>query len=297
MRRRSGAASLHDGFIPGTALADGGPATPFTPAPKAAGAPRPQRRSRDDGRCCRCRRGRAAGTREHGAPCRTLPPVHPRQSRQAPQRHRTGPRRPRGARPPPGKWRAGDYLPTGSHGVGRPLRQQRLAAGTAEAADQSHLGPDRLDQPAAREGARPQRRRPHRAEVSRQHDAAAGLPGARASRPVGHGVPRLRAPHGRPRRHRRQGRRAIQRLPPAHVRRAVVRRRPRDLQDRLTLPARDDAGTPHDGRARARPRGDARAVQGRAAHHRGAGREAAEHADPVSRPRLRREQVGRWRST
>ena len=38
MRRRSGAASLHDGFIPGTALADGGPATPFTPAPKAPSA-------------------------------------------------------------------------------------------------------------------------------------------------------------------------------------------------------------------------------------------------------------------
>jgi MoCo/4Fe-4S cofactor protein with predicted Tat translocation signal len=29
---------LHDGFIPGTALADGGPATPFTPAPKAPAA-------------------------------------------------------------------------------------------------------------------------------------------------------------------------------------------------------------------------------------------------------------------
>jgi molybdopterin-containing oxidoreductase family iron-sulfur binding subunit len=32
-------AALHDGFIRGTALADGGPATPFTPAPRPAPAP------------------------------------------------------------------------------------------------------------------------------------------------------------------------------------------------------------------------------------------------------------------
>ena len=40
-------------------------------------------------------------------------------------------------------------------GVGRPFREQRLAAGTAQAADEGHVGRDGVDQPAAREGPRP----------------------------------------------------------------------------------------------------------------------------------------------
>ena len=70
---------------------------------------------------------------------------------------------------------------------------------------------------------------------------------------VGHRVLRLRPPDGRPRRHvGRRGGGGVQRLPAAHVGRAVVRRRARDRQDRRALPARAHAGTPPDGRPQRR---------------------------------------------
>ena len=73
---------------------------------------------------------------------------------------------------------------------------------------------------------RPARRRRHRARVSRQHREAAGGDRARASRRRRHRVLRLRPAGHRPRRHvgRRDGA-GVQRLSPAHLRRAVVRRR------------------------------------------------------------------------
>ena len=78
-----------------------------------------------------------------------------------------------------------------------------------------------------------------------------------------------------------EGCRGVQRLSPADLRRAVVRQRPRDREDRRTVPARDDAGTSPDGRPRAGPRGDARAVQERAGRHPRAGAQLSAHAHDV----------------
>ncbi len=139
--------ALHDGFIGGTAIADGGQATPFTapsaaaPAAAAAAPPRPPRRRA-------AVRGRAGSARDH--------------------------------------------LPARSDDLGRPLREQRLAPGAAQAADEDHVGPVGVDQPAARQGTRPERRRRDRAALSRQHRAHARVPGPRPSRAVRHGVSRLR---------------------------------------------------------------------------------------------------------
>ena len=58
--------------------------------------------------------------------------------------------------------RSGDHLQARPNHRRRPLREQRLAAGAAQADDEDHVGPDGLDQPEARRGAAAQRRRPHR---------------------------------------------------------------------------------------------------------------------------------------
>ena len=57
-------------------------------------------------------------------------------------------------RPPASSGGSGDHLPARPHDLGRPLRQQRLAAGAAEAADEDHVGPDGVGQPAARASSR-----------------------------------------------------------------------------------------------------------------------------------------------
>ena len=44
---------------------------------------------------------------------------------------------------------AWNHLPARSDYLGRPLREQRLAAGTAEAADEDHVGPRGVGQPAS----------------------------------------------------------------------------------------------------------------------------------------------------
>ncbi len=71
------------------------------------------------------------------------------------RRRRSPPAAPASASAPAGAGRARDHLPARSDDLGRPLREQRLAAGAAQAADEDHVGPDGVDQPAARQGARP----------------------------------------------------------------------------------------------------------------------------------------------
>ena len=259
----------------------GGQATPFKAvqraAPAAAGCSGSSSRRRQQlrlpARCGtrRCSgRGRAAGS--HQRPC----PLRPRRRRLEII-----------FRPDP-------------NDLGRPLRQQRLAAGAAEAADEGDVGHRGVDQPASSpRTARLDERRRHRAELPRQHRAHAGLHRSRAARRVGDGVLRLRPPHGRPRRQRPTSEaQAVQRLPAAHVGRAVVRQRPRDRQDRRALPAGDDAGAPRDGRPRAGPRRDARrstrsdpeVIAAHAAH-------VPEDADAVSRTTSTTATSGAWRST
>ena len=251
--------ALHDGFVTGTAIADGGPATPFLPAPKpATPAPSPA--------------AGAAGAAAGGV--NTLanpnPPADPSPELRVPSPAPSPERRAPSPEPRRQRREPRDHLPPGSDRVGRSLREQRLAAGTAQAADEDHVGHRSMDQPDARRGARPDQRRRHRNEVSRQHRADAGVGDAGPSAAVGDRVPGLRPPHGRARRHRRQRRDAVQRVPPADVRRPLVRQRARDFEDRRSVPARDDAGTSPDGRARAGAHSDARAIQERAARHPGA---------------------------
>ena len=150
---------------------------------------------------------------------------------------------------------ARDHLPAGSHGVGRPLRQQRLAAGAAQAADEGHLGRDGLDHPQLAERARPAATATsielrYRGNTARMPIfRVAGHP--RQSVTVFFGYGRRMA--GRVGNATKDAA-AVQRLPAAHVGRALVRHRPRDLEDRRALPARDHAGTPPDGRAQPGPR-------------------------------------------
>ena len=151
-------------------------------------------------------------------------------------------------RPPrPGR-RARAGLPARSHRLGRPLRQQRLAAGSAEAADEAHVGHRRLDQSQACRDARPGSWRRHRAQVPRRHREDAGLHRPRPAGRDGDGLPRLRPPHGGTRRERRRPGPGVQRLPAADVRRAVVRQRSGNHEDRRALPPGDDAGPSRDGR-------------------------------------------------
>ena len=222
--------ALHDGFINGTSIADGGPATPFVAEPRAA----------SPAGAAAAAAGGSAAAPAATAPTATPPTPPPPQPLPTP--------------PAPASRSAGRTrvdLPPGSDRVGWAVREQRLAAGTAETADQTHVGRDRLDQPAARSRTQPGRRRRHRTQIPRQHGADADLPRARPPRTVGHGLFRIRPPHGGQRGERDQGYRIVQRVPAAHLRRALVRQRPRDRQDRRTISVGDDAGTSPDGRARA----------------------------------------------
>ena len=270
--------ALHDGFIRGTATTGGGQATPFKPAPAAAVA------------APAAAAGAAAVTAApapaaSGAPVPAPAPVPP-----AP---RPLQRRPGAAagleivfRPDPDS-------------LGRPLRQQRLAAGAAEAADEADVGHGGLDQPDARRGAACSINGDVIELRYRGADRAhAGLRRARAARRVGHGVPRLRPAHGRPRRHRERGGAGVQRLPAAHVRRALVRHRARDREDRRALSARHDAGPPRDGRPRTRRASSTlEEYTARTGHRRAHGSTTSEDADAVSRTTNTRATSGAWRST
>ena len=94
-------------------------------------------------------------------------------------------------------------------------------------------------------------------QVPRRHREDAGLHRPRPAGRDGDGLPRLRPPHGGTRRQRRRPGTGVQRLPAADVRRAVVRQRPGNHEDRRALPPGDDAGPSRDGRPRTR-RGSAR---------------------------------------
>jgi anaerobic selenocysteine-containing dehydrogenase len=148
--------ALHDGFVAGTAVTAGGPATPFTPAPRPAPAA-----------------GAAASAAAAGAA--PLPPRQP----PPPVRHR--PRLPAapGDGPAPGSGTAPGHacaaepgrprvdFPARPDHLGRQLREQRLAPGTAQAADQADVGSFGVDQPAAGRAARARERGRHRAALSR----------------------------------------------------------------------------------------------------------------------------------
>ena len=198
-------AAVHDGFIRGTATAGGGQATPFK-APAARSA-----RSRSAPRSRRCSGSNACGSR---STCRGS--GRGRDSGCAGASDRSG-----------GDARARDRLPPRSQRLGRPLRQQRLAAGSAEADHQADVGHGGVGQPQARPGQLAHERRHHRASLPWRDGPHAGLRRSRAARRVSDGLPRLRPPHVRPCRHGDRGGAAVQRLQAAHVRRAVVRHRPR----------------------------------------------------------------------
>ena len=217
--------TVHDGFIRGTSIVDGGPVTPFVPAPKAAAtttvtvaaaAGTPGARRWCTARCRRRRRRAGAGSSPDGRRCSNSARHAGSPGCGAAKHHASRCRRPR------------DHLPPGSDGVGRPLCQQRLAPGTAQAAHQDHLGHVGLDAPGARRAARPPGWRRRGAALPRQHHADADRPRRRPSPPVGHGVLRLRPAPGRPGRQRRGRGAAVQRLPAAHLGRPVVRHRSRD---------------------------------------------------------------------
>ena len=116
------------------------------------------------------RQRRAVVKRRRSRPRRPLPPAAPSAlpRRQRPQRLRsdagcgTGRGRlqraagctQRRCTAPRGDAGTRDRLPARSQRLGRPLRQQRLAAGSAEAADEADVGHRRVGQPEARAGQR-----------------------------------------------------------------------------------------------------------------------------------------------
>ena len=187
MPTRSGARRCTMDSWPGTSVTEGAPGTALTPAQRC----RTGSRHRGDSRRSRGRRSPACRAAGEHAPGATAPTRSLRHLRRR-GRDRAGHGRPR------------NHLPSRSRDLGRPLREQRLAPGAAEAVYQGHLGPDGVDQHAARRRARPARRRPRRAALSRQHRADAGVRRARTSGAVGDGVLRLRP---QPRRTGRQCRR------------------------------------------------------------------------------------------
>ncbi len=208
-------------------------------------------------------------------------------------------RDPESAGPRPGtcrERRARDHLPAGPDGLGRPLRQQRLAPGTAQAVHQGHLGHHRLDRQEPGGRTRPARRRRHRAALPRQHGAHADFRGARAPGAGGHRVLRLRPPDRGTRRQRRRRRGGVQCLPAADVGCAVVRRRARDRQDRRQLSAGDDPGASFDGGAGPGAGGVARGIRRAARGHPRPGAHAAQDADPLSRVRVHLATSGAWPS-
>ena len=162
-------------------------------------------------------------------------------------------------------------LPQRSVDPRRPVRQQRLAAGAAEADHQADVGQRRVREPGDR-----------RTAQGRQHAVVAGRR-ARTDRRDGGRDP-LRRPrrarrgvsmpghpddcvtvhlgYGRTRAGQVGTRRRLQRERDSHLDGALVRRRRRDrADDRRDLLARVHAVSPLDGRPRHDPRGHARRVR------------------------------------
>ena len=228
----------------GTAVADGGQGTPFKPGPKAP--------------CTRCgslRPRHAAGR----LPLRNSGSVEPYRRRQRSRHPRRPPQQKADTSSSPldpacyagDRRRARDHLPARPDDLGRPLREQRLAAGAAEAADEDHVGPDGVGQPGARRSSRAQRRRHHRAPLPRQHGAAAGRvvpghPDGAVTAFFGYGR-QLAGRVGTPPTMWRRSSTSIA----AHLRRAVVRQRTRIAKtgDRYLM-ARTQEHHPMEGRAR-----------------------------------------------
>ena len=124
-----------------------------------------------------------------------------------------------------------DRLPQRSVDPRRPLREQRLAAGAAQADHEAHLGQRGDRQPRDgrsaqgdeqaglhRRRARPDRERRRRAPLSGTHDSRRGVPGRRPPGRLRDRAPRLRPHARRPCRHRRR----VQRQRDPDVRRALV---------------------------------------------------------------------------
>ena len=141
------------------------------------------------------------------------------------------------ARVPAGKRRpAHRSLPPRPHDRRRRARQQRLAAGVAEAADQAHVGERRPHGPADGRAPEALLRGPRHAEARRPLRRSAHPGPARPGRRLRHAAFGLRA-HAR-----RQGlrRRGLQRVPPAGKRRSLGCSGPRGPGDGATGGARPD---------------------------------------------------------
>ncbi len=192
--------AVHDGFIRGTATSTGGQATPFKPAPAApAGAP-----------------GGTAAAATTAAAAPATPAEAPAAAAPAPAATPASTPTPA----PPAAAPAGSlelvFRPDPDC-VGRPLRQQRLAPGSTETADEAHVGYRRVGQPQACSGQQPRQRRCCPTPVSRRHGADARLRSTRAARSDRHRVPRLRPQGRRTRRHGVHRRPRVQRLSASHL--------------------------------------------------------------------------------
>ena len=266
--------ALHDGFIRGTSIADGGPATPFVPAPAAAPA-------------TLAIAGASAAT---GAPPAAAPaaPAEP-----APAAAPSAPEAsPAGASPAPAAGLEIIFRPDPTVWDGRFANNGWLQE-LPKPLTKVTWDATAWISPSARRRAQPATTATSiELQLSRQHRADADLPRRRPPAASRSRSSSATAAAGGPRRQRGKAWRSVQRVPAPHVRRALVRHRPRDLEDRRPAPARDDPGPPPDGRPRPGARRHARGIPARAEDHRGDGREAARDADAVSRLQVRRLQVG-----
>ena len=261
---------------------------------ESAGAPRPPLPQPRRRRCCRCRRGRAAGTREH--------------SRRAERRRRC-------SRDRAGRRRNDADRTTPSQRARRPLRQvagSRSSSGPIPTIWDGRFANNgwlqELPKPLTKvtwdptAWISPQLAKERglsdgdliELKLSRQHRRGcrcSGCPGIPRSRSrcssatggsmAGRVGTAARTPrHSTPSccaRPTRRGSAAVSRSPRPATRYLLATTQEHHLME---------------GRA-ARPRRDARGVQGRAAHHRRSrARQPPKHADAVSRPRVRRQQVG-----
>ena len=132
----------------------------------------------------------------------------------------------------PGR-QAGSHLPPRPDDLRWPLRQQRLAAGAAQADHQAHLGQRRDHEPRHGPlGSRTSDTGDHAGvDLPGPHAARAGVGPARARRWRGHPAPGLRPHQGRPRRHGH----GLQSVRPAH--------RPRRCGTTSGLDAKKASGT------------------------------------------------------